>query len=105
MTGDDLPKLVRDRIPAIIEEDGGVPVTEQVTGDELAEYTADKLVEEAKEFREDRDPAELADVLEVLEQCLALADLSWHDLQELRLAKRADRGGFDDSLVLKAVED
>ncbi|MDY6769388.1 MAG: hypothetical protein SVU88_00280, partial [Candidatus Nanohaloarchaea archaeon] len=100
----DLPKLVRDRIPQRIEDDGGTPVVEQVSDGELQDALADKLVEEAREFREDRDPDELADVLEVLRECLAVEDISWRDLEQLRQAKREERGGFDDGMVLERVE-
>ena len=42
-------KLVRDRIPEIIKENGGVPQTRILTKKEFKEELLKKLVEEAKE--------------------------------------------------------
>ncbi|MFB6295166.1 MAG: hypothetical protein ABEI97_05375 [Candidatus Nanohaloarchaea archaeon] len=105
MTGDDLPKLVRDRIPAIIRGDGADPVTEQVPDADVQDYLADKLLEEAAEFRESGDVAELADVLEVLQRLCQVEGMDWAELEERRQAKREDRGGFDDNIVLRDIED
>ena len=63
MTGYD--KLVRDRIPEIIIGNGGTCRTETVAGEDLFGYLDRKLDEETEEFRESRDPEELADVMEV----------------------------------------
>ncbi|MFB6167137.1 MAG: nucleoside triphosphate pyrophosphohydrolase [Candidatus Nanohaloarchaea archaeon] len=97
---DDLPKLVRDRIPEIIEEDGEEPVTEEVEGEELEQRLADKLVEEAEEFQESREREELADVLEVVDRLLEFLD-DVRELKGLQEQKRKERGGFEDNLVLK----
>ncbi len=102
---DDLPKLVRDRIPAIIRDDGEEPVTDQVTGEELRRYLADKLVEEAEEFRQSQDVEELADVLEVVHRWCALEAIEPEELEQLRIEKREDRGGFDENIVLRDIED
>lgn len=101
----ELPKLVRDRIPEIIREDGGEPVTEQVSKDEVRRYLADKLVEEAKEFREERDQEELADVLEVLKQCCEVASVDFDEIDSMREEKKLERGGFEDNIVLRDIED
>lgn len=97
---DDLPKLVRDRIPEIIRADGEEPVVE-AAGDELDRFLADKLVEEAEEFAASRDPEELADVLEVLDRLREEFDA---DVDRLREEKRAERGGFDDGIVLRDTD-
>ena len=102
-------KLVRDRIPEIIETNGETPVTRRVEGGEHADYLAAKLLEEAREFRdarttdgEDAD-AELAVVLEVME---ALLDRRDRDrVARLRAEKAAERGGFSAGIVLERVED
>jgi len=59
-------KLVRDDVPAVIESDGGTPVTHAVDGDAYEKRLFQKLDEEVAELREDRSADELADVREVL---------------------------------------
>lgn len=104
MAPDDLPKLVRDRIPAIIRDDGAEPVVERVDDETARDLLAAKLVEEAEEFRESRDPEELADVLEAVERALELADLDMDAVRALKDEKRAERGGFADNIVLRDIE-
>lgn len=102
-------KLVRDRIPAMIEEDGETPVTRRVEGEEYDGYLAAKLLEEAREYRDahadegtDAD-RELADVLEVVETLLDRRDRARVD--RLRVDKAGERGGFAEGIVLERVED
>lgn len=98
-------KLVRDRIPEVIRENGGTPVTHTVGGDEYRERLREKLVEEATEFREEPSVEELGDVLDVLAAVRAAATFDEDDLQAKRRAKLADRGGFEDGVVLERVEE
>jgi predicted house-cleaning noncanonical NTP pyrophosphatase (MazG superfamily) len=97
-------KLVRDRIPELIRADDEVPVTETVAGETYRERLHDKLDEEVAEYHESGRVAELADVLEVLHALAALDDVTPEELAAMRREKRAERGGFDDGVVLKRVE-
>jgi len=93
-------KLVRDRIPEIIEARGG-SCTVRVLDD--AEYTArlvEKLGEELNEYRDDGGIEELADLVEVVRAILANKGTTWEALEALREAKRAERGGFERRLFL-----
>jgi len=45
-------KLVRDGIPAIIEDDGETPVVHTASGDEFEQRLEEKLDEEVAEYRE-----------------------------------------------------
>ncbi|MCO8243310.1 MULTISPECIES: nucleoside triphosphate pyrophosphohydrolase [unclassified Haladaptatus] len=97
-------KLVRDRIPEIIEENDERPVTHIADEGEYERRLAEKLDEEVTEFQESGEPAELADVLEVV---YALADsdgLTRDELERIRAEKADDRGGFTDGVVLERVE-
>jgi predicted house-cleaning noncanonical NTP pyrophosphatase (MazG superfamily) len=70
---------------------------------EHGEYAAllrAKLYEEAEEYVASSDPAELADVLEVIGALAALHDLSPAALERLRAEKAAERGGFTHRHVL-----
>lgn len=101
-------KLIRDRLPAIMRAQG-LAVFDRRLDDEayLAALKA-KLVEEATEAREaattDELAGELADLAEVILALMAAAGLSAEDVERCRLAKRAERGGFDDRVFNAAVE-
>jgi predicted house-cleaning noncanonical NTP pyrophosphatase (MazG superfamily) len=98
-------KLVRDRIPELVREDGKTPVTRRVDGADRERRLAAKLIEEAEEYRESRRPEELADVLAVV---YALCDHHGVDratLQQRREQKAERRGGFGEGVVLERVVD
>jgi predicted house-cleaning noncanonical NTP pyrophosphatase (MazG superfamily) len=100
-------KLVRDRIPEIIESHGHRAVTYTLAEDSYRTALLAKLGEEAHEAQQataDDLPAELADVLEVLQALTAACDLTWEQLQELADDKRARRGGFQRRIFLDYVD-
>lgn len=88
-------KLVRDKIPEIILADGKKPITRILDAEEYLEELDKKLNEEIAEYQADKSIEEMADVLEVL---LAICEARGHSIEELmaiRLAKREKRGGFE----------
>ncbi len=92
-------KLVRDKIPEILERKGVSYEKRIASPEEYKEELVKKLVEEVGEFTEAGDPEELADVLEVIE---ALRKLPEYDkIENLRLQKREERGGFDEKIILR----
>jgi predicted house-cleaning noncanonical NTP pyrophosphatase (MazG superfamily) len=97
-------KLVRDGLPELIEERGDCPITRRVAGDEYGDYLAAKLVEEAEEYAESRQPGELADVFEVVTAICEATDVSLEAIEARRAEKRARRGGFEEGIVLERVE-
>ncbi len=96
-------KLVRDRIPELIRRNGGEPLTRRLSDEEFAAALARKLVEEADEFAATPTTEELADVLEVVHALAQVAGVSVDEIEALRRAKAAERGTFDDRLLLKSV--
>lgn len=90
-------KLVRDKIPELYAE-GTYRVAEP---DEYAALLRAKLAEETQEYLADRSPEELADVLEVVRALARTHGLDLADLERLREAKAARRGGFDQGIVLR----
>lgn len=99
-------KLVRDRIPEIIQADGRRPVVEVLSAERRHQALHDKLVEEAAEAgaaAPDDLAEELADVLEVLRALAADLGLSLDDVTAAADHKRAQRDGFDDGLLLVEV--
>ncbi len=98
-------KLVRDDIPKIIEQDGGLPKTRILGDDEYKKELLKKLVEEAGELLEDSSTEERADVEEVLLAIDAIFGFTRESIEKIRLKKLSDRGGFDDRVFLESVEE
>ncbi|WP_042273448.1 nucleoside triphosphate pyrophosphohydrolase [[Clostridium] dakarense] len=96
-------KLVRDRIPEIIEKSGKKCDVEVVSDDVALEYLYMKLEEETKELLEDKNLEEIADVMEVLFAIASKYGYSEEDVLNKRNEKKNDRGGFEDNLILKNV--
>ncbi|MGF1504692.1 MAG: nucleoside triphosphate pyrophosphohydrolase [Chloroflexi bacterium] len=92
-------KLVRDRIPEIIEEAGGRCETGTYANADYARALLDKLIEEATEARRAAHPddlvTELADVFEVLDALLAAHNITPEQVMFRKVARRHERGGFE----------
>lgn len=100
----ELPKLVRDRIPEIIKENCEQAEIRQVQGLELERFLREKVLEEAEEFAEEGEDKELADLLEVVDAYKESEALSEDELEKLRKEKNRERGGFSEGFVLEYVE-
>jgi predicted house-cleaning noncanonical NTP pyrophosphatase (MazG superfamily)/predicted RNase H-like nuclease len=96
-------KLVRDKIPQIIEESGKKCDIKIVPKEEHTKLLEEKLKEEVNEFLEDKNLEELADVMEVLFGLAQNLGYSEDDLIEKRLTKRNERGGFKEGIKLLKV--
>lgn len=97
-------KMVRDRIPEVIARDGKKAVWHTVDRQEAMEFLTKKLREEAEEYAASREAEELADVLEVVRALAAEQGVSWDELERIRENKHLQRGGFQQRIVLDAVE-
>ncbi|HEY1641002.1 MAG TPA: nucleoside triphosphate pyrophosphohydrolase [Streptosporangiaceae bacterium] len=100
-------KLVRDRIPEIIRDNGGQPATRILSQEDFRAALIAKLGEEAHEVSAAPAadlPGELADVLEVLRALAGAAGLTWAELTDEAARKRAERGGFRDRIFLEHVD-
>ncbi|CEQ21375.1 nucleoside triphosphate pyrophosphohydrolase [Paraclostridium sordellii] len=96
-------KLVRDRIPEIIEASGNKCEIEVVSDEVALEYLYKKLNEEVGELLEDRNLDEIADCLEVLFAIGAKYGYSEDKVLGRRNEKKLERGGFEDNLILKKI--
>lgn len=94
-------KLVRDRIPEIIEKSGNKCVTEILSDEEYIEMLDKKLDEELTEYHNDKNIEELADLLEVIYACAQARGYSLEDLENVRANKAEKRGAFKDKIFLK----
>lgn len=96
-------KLVRDRIPEIIEASGNKCEIEVVSGDVALDYLYNKFIEEVVELLEDKNLDEIADVMEVLFAIGEKYGYSESEVLGRRNEKRLARGGFEENLVLKST--
>ena len=92
-------KLVRDRIPKIIENSKLIAVTRRLDTREYVQALKSKLLEEATELVQAstklETTAEAADIIEVLEALCRAQGIQMSDVAAMQEEKRAQRGGFD----------
>lgn len=98
-------KLVRDKIPEIIKADNRLPITRIATDSEYWKKLKAKLQEEVEEVLEDTNvEEELADLLEVIHGILNYRGTTFQELEDLRLKKLKERGGYSDRIILEEVK-
>ena len=96
-------KLIRDKIPEIIEQSGKKCIVEVMDNDTYIEYLDQKLNEELAEYQQDKSIEELADLLEVMYAVVTARGYSIEELERIRLEKAEKRGSFEKRLLLKSV--
>lgn len=96
-------KLVRDRIPEIIETSGRTCVAVTLPDDAYIRALDAKLNEELAEYQQSKSLEELADLLEVMGAVVKARGYTWDDLTRVRKEKRAARGAFDKRIFLQEV--
>lgn len=96
-------KLVRDRIPEIIESSGKTCSTEILSPEDYLRMIDAKLDEELAEYHKDQNIEELADLLEVIHAAVIARGYTLEDLEQIRAEKAAKRGGFEKRILLKEV--
>ena len=98
-------KLVRDRIPEIIEANGKIYVCETLADEDYMHLLDQKLNEELAEYQESKSLEELADLLEVMQAVVKARGWTLEDLERVRADKAAKRGGFEKKILLKEVQE
>ena len=96
-------KLVRDRIPEIIESSGKTCTVEILSDEDYLRMVDAKLDEELAEYHKDQNIEELADLLEVIYAATKARGYSIEQLETVRSEKAAKRGAFDKKFLLKEV--
>ena len=96
-------KLVRDRIPEMIEADGKTCVCETLSDEDYIAFLDQKLNEELAEYQESKSLEELADLLEVMQAVVRARGWTLDELEQVRADKAAERGGFAKKILLKEV--
>lgn len=98
-------KLIRDRIPEIIERSGKKCTVEVLDDETYIKYLDSKLNEELAEYQADKSIEELADLLEVIYAVAVARGYSFEKLEQIRKEKAEKRGRFEKKLLLKGVID
>lgn len=96
-------KLVRDRIPEIIESEGSECNVRVLDNAEFSRELDYKLAEELSEYQESKDLEELVDIVELIRAIVARNGVSWEDFEQMRASKCESRGGFSKMLFLESV--
>ena len=97
-------KLIRDKIPQIIKDQGREPLVYLAAKEEYERRLLDKMIEELEEFRQQPCIEEAADMYSVLE---AICDHWGWDLPQVYEAsceKNKARGGFKNRVIFIGVK-
>jgi predicted house-cleaning noncanonical NTP pyrophosphatase (MazG superfamily) len=102
-------KLVRDKIPQIIESKGKKFSAKVLNDEGYIKYLKEKAYEELDEYcaakTDDEAMEELADLLEVIRALVKQHGSSIEEVESVRIDKAEKRGGFQEKLFLIEVED
>lgn len=96
-------KLVRDKIPDIINQKGDTAIFRTLSDEEFDSCLKQKLCEESCEFLTDSTIEELVDIYEVFLAILEHTGISFDLLEQVRYKKFLERGGFFQKIYLDSV--
>ena len=94
-------KLVRDKIPQIIKDAGKTPIIEILSDKDYLKELDKKLNEEVAEYQADKSIEEMADILEVLFAICEARGYSVEQLMQVKSKKQEERGGFAEKIYWK----
>lgn len=97
-------KLVRDKIPEKIIAEGRISKTRYLDDNEYKIELDKKLQEEVKEYIQDDNIEELADIIEVIYAILDAKKISIEELEKVRLKKVEKNGAFKQKIFLESSE-
>ena len=102
-------KLVRDRIPEIIQKEGNIADIIILSEESFKQAIKEKLIEEATEVcnAQNRDDilSELADLQEVMDTIKQLYNINTLEVNTIQAVKALQRGKFEKRLYLKSVSE
>ena len=96
-------KLVRDLIPDIIAASGNKCRTRVLSDEDYLEMLDAKLDEELAEYHADKNLEELADLLELIRAAAIARGYTLDELETARAEKAKERGGFEKKILLVEV--
>jgi len=93
-------KLVRNRIPELIESQFEFPEYIILDDESYERMLEEKLDEEVREYHQDKTIEELADILEVVIALCESRGFSKEELIKIYQNKHQEKGGFSDKIYL-----
>ncbi|TYQ12854.1 UNVERIFIED_CONTAM: putative house-cleaning noncanonical NTP pyrophosphatase (MazG superfamily) [Acetivibrio alkalicellulosi] len=96
-------KLIRDKMPQIIERSGNKVVIEKLRDTDFIFYLHSKLREEIIQYEDDNSVDKIADIIEVLYSILEYKGVSINQFEKIRLKKAQKIGSFKEKILLKEV--
>ena len=97
------PKLVRDKIPELIKNEGKTLVMRHADDDEYWDCLQEKLVEEVDEFLQNSSLEEIADILEVIDAIKEYKNFNEQEVQRVKEEKAQHKGRFTQRIVIDDV--
>jgi predicted house-cleaning noncanonical NTP pyrophosphatase (MazG superfamily) len=101
-------KLIRSKLPALMQEAGVVINSPNLSSSEYIDALKNKLLEESLEVLEAKSTAEtteeLADVLEVIASIANALDITMNQIDSARSAKKQDKGSFNADNYVSYIE-
>jgi predicted house-cleaning noncanonical NTP pyrophosphatase (MazG superfamily) len=98
-------KLVRDRIPEILDAEGKEYSIVQCEKEDILSYAKKKLLEEAMEFVENPCAEEAADIIEILKFICSRMGFYEIQIEAAGISKYARKGGFQKNYILEWVKE
>lgn len=103
-------KLVRDKIPEIIEKEGKTVSVRILSDEEFRGELRKKIKEEAEELTAAGGSVaemmkEIGDIYEVIDAIISSSGLDREKILKLKEERKAKRGGFEKKIFLENVEE
>jgi predicted house-cleaning noncanonical NTP pyrophosphatase (MazG superfamily) len=98
-------KLVRDKIPELIDANGQTGDFFVYPADDYENEVILKVGEESGEYLENKNPEELADILELLMELARIRNIPFAEIEAIRQKKLKERGGFSKRIFLVKVKE
>jgi predicted house-cleaning noncanonical NTP pyrophosphatase (MazG superfamily) len=105
------PKLVRDKIPEIVEKRTGRKTRTKImkSRKEYENFLKAKVIEEANELSKTKDKIhlveEMSDILEIFDSLIELNKLTFGKIRKIQKQKAKERGGFKKRILMLEKND
>ncbi|MCL6547877.1 MAG: nucleoside triphosphate pyrophosphohydrolase [Alicyclobacillus sp.] len=96
-------RLVRDRIPEMIESMGNIVVCQELDDEAFGRALLDTVARAGEQFAASESLESLSDLLEALDVWLELRGLTMEDVERARAERRKRCGGYEGRRFLQFV--